>query len=138
MTKSTAKSTKGKANKKVDFEKSLEQLEDIVAALENGDLSLEQSLKQFEQGVALTQQCQTALNDAAIHGVQGKEVTPYLLDRIYTLTAGRSLRSQTAKWTALPVDFWMSFCVAISSVSVRAASRTGDAGDPRAARDRAT
>ena len=55
---------KTKAKKQPDFEKSLQQLEDIVEALEAGDLSLEQSLEQFEQGIALTRSCQEALSEA--------------------------------------------------------------------------
>lgn len=47
-----------------NFEKSLEELEVIVQALEDGDLSLEDSLKTFERGIALTRSCQNALEDA--------------------------------------------------------------------------
>jgi exodeoxyribonuclease VII small subunit len=50
--------------KKFDFNKGLEELESIVQTMEGGDLSLEDSLKFFEQGVALTRQCQTALSEA--------------------------------------------------------------------------
>ncbi|WXT99868.1 MAG: Exodeoxyribonuclease 7 small subunit [Catillopecten margaritatus gill symbiont] len=50
--------------KKFDFNKGLEELESIVQTMEEGDLSLEDSLKFFEQGVALTRQCQTALSEA--------------------------------------------------------------------------
>lgn len=50
--------------KKFDFNKGLERLEAIVQTMEDGDLSLEDSLKYFEQGVALTRQCQTALSEA--------------------------------------------------------------------------
>ncbi|NOQ64781.1 MAG: exodeoxyribonuclease VII small subunit [Methyloprofundus sp.] len=46
------------------FEDSLQGLEDIVEQLEQGDISLEDSLKSFEQGVKLTQTCQKALQDA--------------------------------------------------------------------------
>jgi exodeoxyribonuclease VII small subunit len=47
-----------------DLEKSLAELEKIVERLEAGDLSLDESLRQFERGVALTRQCQTALRTA--------------------------------------------------------------------------
>ena len=47
-----------------DFEKGLDELEQLVGRMEQGDLTLEQSLKEFEQGVALTRQCQQALQDA--------------------------------------------------------------------------
>ncbi|MDP7537580.1 MAG: exodeoxyribonuclease VII small subunit [Methylococcales bacterium] len=46
------------------FEETLGALEVLVEQLEKGDLSLEESLKSFEQGVKLTRACQTALQDA--------------------------------------------------------------------------
>lgn len=50
--------------KKIDLEKSLQELESIVETLEDGELSLEESLKHFEKGVKLSRECQTALKDA--------------------------------------------------------------------------
>ncbi|RUA05785.1 MAG: exodeoxyribonuclease VII small subunit [Gammaproteobacteria bacterium] len=50
--------------KKFDFNKGLEKLESIVQTMEEGNLSLEDSLKYFEDGVKLTRQCQTALSEA--------------------------------------------------------------------------
>ena len=50
--------------KTIHFEKTLSELEDIVQQLEKGDLSLEQSLKQFEKGIHLARQCQDTLNQA--------------------------------------------------------------------------
>ena len=47
-----------------DFEQSLLELEALVAKLEQGDVPLEDALKTFERGVALTRQCQTALRTA--------------------------------------------------------------------------
>lgn len=47
-----------------DFEQSLAELEALVAKLEQGDVPLEDALKTFERGVALTRQCQTALRSA--------------------------------------------------------------------------
>ncbi len=47
-----------------DFEKSLEELESLVEQLESGDLSLDQSLKQFKRGVELTRHCQGVLDQA--------------------------------------------------------------------------
>lgn len=43
------------------FEKSLEKLEEIVSKLEDGDLSLDESLKLFEEGVKLSRECQERL-----------------------------------------------------------------------------
>jgi exodeoxyribonuclease VII small subunit len=47
-----------------NFEKSLQELETLVERLERGDLSLEESLKQYERGIALTRLCQQALSEA--------------------------------------------------------------------------
>jgi len=59
---------KGKMNRKddtmPDFEKSLEELETLVEQLESGDLSLDESLKQFKRGVELTRHCQGVLEKA--------------------------------------------------------------------------
>jgi exodeoxyribonuclease VII small subunit len=49
---------------RIDLEKALAELEEIVTQLESGDLPLEKSLKQFERGVKLSRECQTALKDA--------------------------------------------------------------------------
>ncbi len=46
------------------FEVSLERLEKIVARLEGGDLSLEESLKFFEEGTRLAKVCQERLSEA--------------------------------------------------------------------------
>ena len=46
------------------FESSLAELEKIVAALESGELPLEQSLKLFETGVKLSRECRERLSDA--------------------------------------------------------------------------
>lgn len=46
------------------FETSLEQLEQIVRELEQGDLPLERSLELFERGVTLSRECQERLNQA--------------------------------------------------------------------------
>lgn len=53
-----------KTKKSVDFEEALDQLEELVEDMENGDLTLEESLKAFEQGIKLTRECQTALSQA--------------------------------------------------------------------------
>lgn len=50
--------------KKKNFETSLNDLEKIVRKLEDGDLSLEESLKLFEDGVKLSRECQERLNSA--------------------------------------------------------------------------
>ncbi len=50
--------------KKLDLEASLQSLEELVDRMENGGLSLEESLKEFEQGIKLVQSCQKSLSDA--------------------------------------------------------------------------
>lgn len=47
-----------------DFEKALQQLEKIVNSMESGELGLEDSLKQFEQGIILAKNCQDTLSNA--------------------------------------------------------------------------
>ncbi len=56
--------TKTSSSKSINFEKALDQLEELVDDMENGDLTLEQSLKAFEQGIKLTRNCQSALTKA--------------------------------------------------------------------------
>jgi exodeoxyribonuclease VII small subunit len=51
-------------SKPVEFEQSIQALEAVVATLEKGDISLDDALKQFEKGIALTRNCQTLLKDA--------------------------------------------------------------------------
>lgn len=53
-----------KAKKDASFEKDLEQLEAIVTALEEGGLSLDESLKRFEEGINLARRCEKALGEA--------------------------------------------------------------------------
>ncbi|GMV93303.1 MAG: hypothetical protein AMXMBFR82_30810 [Candidatus Hydrogenedentota bacterium] len=46
------------------FEKDLEKLEEIVTALEEGELSLDDAMKRFEEGIKLAKRCEKALSDA--------------------------------------------------------------------------
>jgi len=52
------------AKKEFDLEKSLADLEALVAELESGDLPLDKAMKKFEDGIKLTRGCQAALKDA--------------------------------------------------------------------------
>jgi len=47
-----------------NFETAMLDLETLVQRMESGELSLEDSLKEFERGVLLTRQCQEALKAA--------------------------------------------------------------------------
>lgn len=57
--------SKNKDNLK-DFEKSLQQLEKIVANMESGELGLQESLEQFEKGIELAKTCQDTLANAEL------------------------------------------------------------------------
>lgn len=54
------------AEKKVDlnFEKAIEQLEEIAKELEKGDLDLETSVSKFEEGMKLSKECNELLENA--------------------------------------------------------------------------
>ena len=47
-----------------NFEEALEELERLVSSMEEGELSLEDSMTAFEKGIKLTRECQTALQKA--------------------------------------------------------------------------
>jgi exodeoxyribonuclease VII small subunit len=64
MANSTSKSSKENTTRLPDFEEKLAELERIVTDLEKGDLTLEQSLQAYEQGINLTRECQSALDVA--------------------------------------------------------------------------
>ena len=53
-----------KKTEQPSFEDALAELESLVDNLEQGDLTLEDSLKSFERGIELTRTCQQALKDA--------------------------------------------------------------------------
>lgn len=53
-----------KAKAEPDFEKTLAELEKLVVNLEEGNLSLDESLTGFKQGIELTRQCQAVLDNA--------------------------------------------------------------------------
>ena len=76
-----------KKSEPVDFEQAMNELEGIVARLEQGDVPLEESLRQFERGIALTRSCQEALKSAeqrvellAKRGAQAVETTDFAVD----------------------------------------------------------
>lgn len=48
----------------LQFEKHLNELEELVEKMESGELNLEESLQLFESGIKLTRKCQTALDKA--------------------------------------------------------------------------
>ena len=50
--------------KKGSFEETIKELEKIATELENGDLSLEDSVSKFEEGMNLSKQCNDLLENA--------------------------------------------------------------------------
>ena len=57
-----------------NFEQSIKLLEEIVSKLEGSEISLEESIALFEEGVKLTKSCQKMLDDA------GKKVSVLMID----------------------------------------------------------
>ena len=53
-----------KIRKSTNFEAAIAELEALVEEMEQGDISLEESLKKFERGIELTRTCQQALQEA--------------------------------------------------------------------------
>jgi exodeoxyribonuclease VII small subunit len=66
-----------------DFEKHLTQLESVVERLERGDLSLDESVRLFEEGMKLSQACKKELEQAE--------------GRIQVLVEGKSGKMQVAE-----------------------------------------
>ncbi|MGA9333684.1 MAG: exodeoxyribonuclease VII small subunit [Rudaea sp.] len=54
------------SNQIEQFEKSLDELEQLVSRMEQGEQSLDESLKSFERGIALYRNCQGALEQAEL------------------------------------------------------------------------
>ena len=69
------------AKKTVNFEKALAELEKLVEEMEQGKLSLEESLKRFEKGIALTTDCQQALQKAELKVQELIEKNGQLLEK---------------------------------------------------------
>jgi len=55
---------KAEPAKKPDFERSLARLEEVVRRLESPQLSLDDAMKLFEEGVGLSRECQKQLEEA--------------------------------------------------------------------------
>ena len=69
------------ARKTPNFEKALTDLETLVEEMEQGKLSLEESLKRFERGIALSSECQQALQSAELKVSQLLEKNGKLLEQ---------------------------------------------------------
>ncbi|MBQ4527392.1 MAG: exodeoxyribonuclease VII small subunit [Clostridia bacterium] len=53
-----------KSNENLSFEESLKKLEEIVSALESGNVPLDESIKLYESGIVLSNKCITILEEA--------------------------------------------------------------------------
>ena len=53
-----------KKTDKINFESAIKELETLVEQMEQGDITLEKSLENFERGIELTRACQKALQEA--------------------------------------------------------------------------
>ena len=73
------------AKKKINFENSLSELETLVEEMEQGDLSLEESLKRFEKGIGLTTDCQQALQSAELKVQELVEKNGKLLEKDFNI-----------------------------------------------------
>ncbi len=60
---------------KLNYEDSVKKLEEIVAKLEKGNLSLEESLKLYEEGAVLSENCRKMLSDAKLKITNINEVS---------------------------------------------------------------
>lgn len=63
MTKKKTSKKSAKKTESLDFEASMVELESLVERMEHGEQSLEDSLKDFERGIALTRSCQKSLQE---------------------------------------------------------------------------
>ena len=52
--------------KSLNFESTLSEIEKIIESLEEGNLSLEDSIEAYEKGISLTKACQKMLSDAEL------------------------------------------------------------------------
>ena len=72
--------------KKLNLEKALADLENLVEELESGDLPLEKAMKKFEDGIKLTRSCQAALKEAEqkveilLKSADGEELEEFTVD----------------------------------------------------------
>ena len=61
-----SKTTDLSSDDKLTFEEAMAELDELVSRMEDGELSLDDSLKAFERGVMLTRKCQEALSQAEL------------------------------------------------------------------------
>ena len=62
----TPKDVATPADETLDFESAMAELETLVEDMESGELSLEESLQRYEQGIALSHRCKQVLDHAEL------------------------------------------------------------------------
>lgn len=76
------------SNKKQSFEENMQRLEQIVRAMDQGDIALDESLKLFREGTDLVEKCGKMLDEAELHVkkiVVGEDGSPVEEDFSYEL-----------------------------------------------------
>ena len=81
--------------KSLNFESTLSEIEKIIESLEEGNLSLEDSIEAYEKGISLTKACQKMLSDAELKikklsSKEGEGITDEMIACIKTEGAGES------------------------------------------------
>ncbi len=96
-------------SEEIKFEKSMERLEKIVEDLEAGNISLEEALKKYEEGVKLLRSCQTTLTQAEkkiemlTRSLSGKlEKGPLDLEEAQQAEAGRAEKKKPRRTAPAP------------------------------------
>nr|VFJ75620.1 MAG: Exodeoxyribonuclease VII small subunit [Candidatus Kentron sp. FW] len=64
VSKKKVSANRNKQGNEPNFEQSLTELEHLVTHMEQGELTLEETLKNFERGIELNKMCQKALDEA--------------------------------------------------------------------------
>ena len=85
----------------VNFETSLKKLEKIIEKLEDGEISLEESVKSFEEGIGLVKECQKQLSQAELKVKKlldnGDTVDLDSLNKIYVCKVSIRMQREGAK-----------------------------------------
>lgn len=79
---STSRKTTKKPIEATSFEQSITHLNTLIEKMESGELSLDASLKCFEEGITLIRQCQQTLSEAEqkVQILIGKSATDFNTD----------------------------------------------------------
>ncbi|OGF44234.1 MAG: exodeoxyribonuclease VII small subunit [Candidatus Firestonebacteria bacterium RIFOXYC2_FULL_39_67] len=79
------------ADKEVKFESALEKLEEIVDKLESGDIGLDESIKQYEEGMKLLKFCTAKLDEVE------KKIEVLVKDKGGKVTGSKPFKNEEAQ-----------------------------------------